>query len=68
MKLGTNARLALQGLHPVSGVKGTFLFFGESHRLPEAAVSPALDGIAEMHQWAIANGWKSVREGYQKIN
>lgn len=61
------AKIALQCIHPISGDTGTFLYKnGSSHRDPEAALSECFTDLAELHAWAIADGWRSERATYVK--
>jgi hypothetical protein len=61
---GTIARPAIQCVDPRSGRLGDWLFTGDRHKDLSAIVSPLFRDLAELHQWAMANNWAGVGNGY----
>jgi hypothetical protein len=71
MKLGTEykprgllASVAVQCADPKTGKVGSFLFTGESHKNESAVISPILPDTYALHQWCMANGWRSIADRY----
>lgn len=54
------ARVAIQCDCPDTGLTGSFLFVGESHRAKHSRVSPVYDDLAEMFPAVIGAGWKQT--------
>jgi hypothetical protein len=59
---GTIARLAIQCDCPDSGLTGSFLFTGESHKTKGSRVSPVYDDLAELFP-AVKQDWVEVSCG-----
>lgn len=59
---GLIARLAIQCECPDSGITGSFLFSGESHRNKHSRVTPVFDDLAELFP-AVREHWQEIREG-----
>jgi hypothetical protein len=61
MKNKSVSRVAIQCICPDTGVTGTFLFGGPSHRLPGSRISPVCVDFAALVPWCRANGWVQVQ-------
>jgi hypothetical protein len=61
---GTIARLAISCNCPDTGIEGTFLFTGESHRNEGSRISPIFPSLYELCGWMRTNGWKEVGGAY----
>lgn len=59
---GTIARVAIQCECPDTGLTGSFLFTGESHKTKGSRVSPIYDDLAELFP-AVKAHWQEVVEG-----
>ena len=64
---GTFAKVAIQCKYPGTTKEGSFLFTGDSHRNPNNIRSPRFNDCAELHRYAVENGWKSEGSGYVKL-
>lgn len=67
MKLGKDyipsgllADTAIQCRHPETGETGSFLYVGSM----DSPVSPCLPDLYALHQWCMANGWRSIGPRY----
>jgi hypothetical protein len=60
---GVLASLATQCTCPDTGLTGSFLFTGESHRNPGSRVSEVYPGLAELFP-AIKRDWETIGGGF----
>ena len=62
---GTHAQLAVQCLCPDTGLEGTFLFTGDSHRIKGSRVSPIFEDVAEFAMFPkMREHWEPVYNHY----
>ncbi|HSS99163.1 MAG TPA: hypothetical protein VLK33_19145 [Terriglobales bacterium] len=59
---GTIARVAIQCDCPDTGLTGSFLFTGESHKTKGSRVTPVYDDLAELFP-AVKADWSEVSPG-----
>ncbi len=60
----TIAQVAIQCDHPETGKTGTWLFTGESHRIPGTSVSPVFpDCYTLFKEFCQPNGWINTHGG-----
>lgn len=54
------ARFTICCVHPELKKTGSWLFTGESHRIPGTSISPFFNDVAELFKWANSNGWRET--------
>lgn len=59
---GLIARVAIQCVCPDTGITGSFLFSGDSHRASQSRVSPIYSDLAELFPAVLAD-WDEVVPG-----
>lgn len=62
---GTIARVAVQCVCPDTGLTGSFLFTGETHRNPGSRVTPVYPDCASLFIASRAE-WESIGDAYAK--